>query len=84
MNLRIKEILKQRNISIKDFADMLGVHRVNLSNQINTGNPTLKTLQQWADALGVDASDLLDRRKMTVACPHCSGEITIKIEQPDL
>lgn len=78
MKLKIKDILKSRGISIKDFADQLGINRVTLSNQI-TGNPTLETLTKWAETLQIEVTELFERSSMSVNCPNCGKEITITV-----
>ena len=57
MNLRIKEIIKNKGLTMQEFADKLGIARVNLTKTIN-GNPTVETLQKIADALNVDFIEL--------------------------
>lgn len=81
MALIVKDILKSRGISIKDFAEQLGINRVNLSNQLN-GNPTLETLEKWASALGVSVPDLFNDKTTVINCPNCGGEIMISIKTP--
>lgn len=60
MALRIKEICKQKGISMGEIAERIGISPVNLSASIN-GNPTLNRLQEVADILGVDVPDLFER-----------------------
>lgn len=55
--LRIKEIAKQKGMTMEDLAERLGINRVSLSRNIN-GNPTMETLNKIADALGVNIRDL--------------------------
>lgn len=57
MDLRIKEIIKEKHITIQDLADAIGINRVTLSNSIN-GNPTVETLQKIATALNVEVWEL--------------------------
>ena len=59
MELRLKEILAQRGITLKDFAQMSGISQSNLSNYLN-GNisPTLDTLKKIASFLDIDIVDL--------------------------
>ncbi len=57
MDLRIKEIIKEKRITIQDLADVIGINRVTLSNSIN-GNPTVETLQKIATALNVEIWEL--------------------------
>lgn len=57
MELRIKDIIKERGTSIQNIADAIGINRVTLSNSIN-GNPTIETLDKIAKALDVDVTEL--------------------------
>jgi len=59
MKLRIKEIIKEKNMTINSLAEKMGINRVNLSNSIN-GNPTFDTLQKIATALDVTVSSLIE------------------------
>ncbi|WP_298648882.1 helix-turn-helix transcriptional regulator [uncultured Proteiniphilum sp.] len=80
MGLIVKDILKSRGISIKDFAALLGINRVNLSNQLS-GNPTLETLEKWAAALNVTVPDLFDKKITAINCPKCGEEIRLSIDE---
>ena len=82
MNLRVKEICKEKGITIQELADNMEMKRESLSRSIN-GNPTLETLEKIASALGVNISELFDQPKNNTAgitCPHCGKNINIKIE----
>lgn len=59
MDLRLKEILAQRGITLKEFAQSSGISQSNLSNYLN-GNisPTLDTLKKIATNLKVDVVEL--------------------------
>ncbi len=59
MDLRLKEILAQRGITLKDFAVTSGISQSNLSNYIN-GNisPTLETLKKIAKHLDIEIVEL--------------------------
>lgn len=48
---RIKEILNERHISLKEFAAMLNISYTALYLQIN--KPSYPTLEKWASVLGV-------------------------------
>ena len=48
---RIKDILYERNISLKEFAAELGISYTALYLQIN--KPSYPTLEKWASVLGV-------------------------------
>lgn len=62
MEFRIKEICKEKGISMTMLADRLGIKPVALS-QCLSGNPTIKRLQEIADILEVDIIDLFERKK---------------------
>lgn len=82
MNLRVKEICKEKGITIQELADNMEMKRESLSRAIN-GNPTLETLEKIATALGVNISELFDQPKNNttgIACPHCGKNINIKVE----
>ena len=59
MDLRLKEILAQRGLTLKTFAQMSGISQSNLSNYLN-GNisPTLDTLNKIATNLNIEVVEL--------------------------
>ena len=63
MDLRLKEILAQRGITLKDFAQMSGISQSNLSNYLN-GNisPTLDTLKKMASFLDIEVVELFKEK----------------------
>lgn len=63
MELRLKEILSQRGITLKDFAQMSGISQSNLSNYLN-GNisPTLDTLKRIANSLNIEVVELFKEK----------------------
>ena len=82
MDLRIKEVIKEKGMTITELADKMGINRVNLSNMVN-GNPTVETLNKIADALNVPVTELFERPKIDTAsltCPHCGKSIEIGIK----
>lgn len=79
MELRIKEILKERNLKIADLAETVGISQGAMSLAIN-GNPTLSTLKKIADALNVQIVDLFENRAINANCPHCGKPISIEIK----
>lgn len=63
MELRLKEILAQRGITLKDFSISSGISQSNLSNYLN-GNisPTLDTLKKIAAHLDIDLVELFKEK----------------------
>lgn len=61
MKLRLREILKQRSMTLKAFSEISGISQPNLSNYIN-GNvsPTLDTLSRIAATLAIPVTDLIE------------------------
>ena len=55
--LRVKEILKERGIKMKDLADLIQVAPETLSRTLK-GNPQYSTLKSIADILGVSVREL--------------------------
>ena len=65
--LRVKEIVKQRGLTLAKVAEMLDVHPVNLSTTLN-GNPTIATLEKIANVLEVDFVELFEREDRPTIC----------------
>lgn len=76
MELRLKELLSQKGITLKDFAATSGISQSNLSNYIN-GNisPTLDTLKKIASHLGIDVVELFKEREEVELFVRYNGEI---------
>ena len=54
MTLKIKTILLERNMSIKEFANEIGISGNNLSNKFARDNFSEKELQKIANVLNCD------------------------------
>lgn len=72
MELRIKELCKEKGLTLQQVAEYMGVNRVSLSNSIN-GNPTIGTLEKVAAALGVEVVELFAKRGDFVAFVRRDG-----------
>lgn len=55
--MRIKEVCKEKGITVSQLAEKMGIKQESLSRAIN-GNPTLETLERIASALDVDVPEL--------------------------
>lgn len=64
MELRLKEILAERGMTLKEFAQESGISASNLSNYVN-GNisPTLETLNKIASHLHLELTELFVEKK---------------------
>ena len=78
MNLRIKEVCKQKGVTITQLAEeKLKIKQESLSRAIN-GNPTKDTLEKIAAALNVPITELFETPENDVIhCPHCGGRIKV-------
>lgn len=65
MALRIKEIIKEKGMTVQTLADKMGINRVGLSNHIN-GNPSVAILEKIATALEVSIQELLKKKRMKI------------------
>lgn len=73
--MRIKELLREHNMTQKDLANRLGVAEASVSRTISGRYaPTLDTLERIADAIGVDVAELF---APTIRCPHCGRTIVL-------
>ena len=80
MDLRIKEIMSERNVTSAWLAEKVGISKVAVSN-IVTGksSPSLDNLLKIADALNVSITTLIgedkEEEENVIVCPHCGGKI---------
>ena len=79
--LRIKELCKQQGITQQELAQKLGIAQSTLSQRMST-NPTLSSLEEIAQALGVSVRDLFkpEGNEAKLTCPHCGMPIEICIK----
>lgn len=77
MNLRIKELLKEKGIAVKDLALMIDLAAPNVSNLINgKSKPSIDVFERISNALNVPISELFEQPQQNVInCPHCGGRI---------
>lgn len=83
---RIKEILKEKGLTVNQLADTLEISRQALSKQIQ-GKMLVETAQRISEALNVpmwqlfaSPEDVKDNYNTTI-CPHCGMPLNIKIEK---
>jgi transcriptional regulator with XRE-family HTH domain len=78
MNIRVKDICKEKGITITQLAEKLNIKQESLSRAIN-GNPTFETLQRIATALNVPFTDLFEApAQNTITCPKCGARLEVK------
>jgi len=69
--LKIKEICKEKGISLTELANRLGITYQSLRAAM-TGNPTLLTMKNIAEALEVPILDLFERDTF-LTCHKCNA-----------
>ena len=81
MESRIKELLKEKGITISNLAEQIGTTQTSLSRALgDNGNPTYETLNKIANVLNVEMSELFKSNGLSITCPHCEKNINIKVE----
>lgn len=76
MELRLREILAQRGLTLKDFAVSTGMSQSNLSNYINGKiSPTLDTLKKIAAHLDIEVVELFREREEIELYVKYNGEL---------
>ena len=80
VKLRVKEILKEKGITQKEFASQLGMTEVGLSKTINeNGNPDFKRLNEIADALNISFMELFEQPVTDIiVCPKCGTKFRME------
>ena len=75
MGLRIKELAKEHGYPLEAVASSLNISPISLSQSLH-GNPTLKRLEQVAEAFGVDVYELFEKpvKKEVHGCLYVNGE----------
>ncbi|MDR3140388.1 MAG: helix-turn-helix domain-containing protein [Tannerellaceae bacterium] len=80
MKTRIKEICKEKGMTISTIAELIGTPQTSLSRALSeNGNPTLETLSKIAGALGVPVADLFEQPAGdTITCPKCGTKFRME------
>ena len=81
--LRIKDICKEKNITLEALASKLNIRRTSLAQAMSRNNFSIDKLAEIANALGVEIPDLfhssLANSSISGECPHCGKRIFISI-----
>ena len=80
MELRIKDILKEKGLTIKDIADKMGMDASNLNSSLKKGNPRLSTLADIANAIGCDITELFKPNEETANAPKGNSQALVLID----
>lgn len=82
--MRIKEILKEKGITLSQLADTMGVSRQALSRQV-AGKLLVEKAEEIATALNVPIWQLfaspeeVQKENNNIVCPHCGNPIKVTI-----
>jgi len=82
--MRIKEILKEKGITLSQLADTMGVSRQALSRQV-AGKLLVEKKEEIATALNVPmwqlfaSSEEVQKENNNIVCPHCGNPIKVTI-----
>ncbi len=87
MGLNIKRVFTERNLKVKDVAEKMGITAIGLSQHIN-GKPSVKVLENIAEAIGCDVIDFFEPKEKTepsmkvqFTCPCCGKMYDIEIRE---
>lgn len=79
-NLRIKEAIKERGYTVAKVAKKMGLQPSALSQTIN-GNPTFEKLQEIANILQCNVSNLIQEDSISFTCPNCGSKLKLIKEE---
>ena len=81
MDLRIKEIMNERNVTSAWLAEQDGMSKVAVSNIVpGKSSPALDNLIKIAGVLNISITELIgeEKEESTITCPHCGKKIKIE------
>ena len=90
MELRLKDLMKAKGMTSVRIAELVGMHKTNVSNIINGKQmPSVETLERFANALGVRFTELfvLEEESApqtpTFICPHCGQPLDVVVQKKE-
>lgn len=84
IELRIKELCREKGIGISELAEKVGMSRVSIGNFIARRQwPSSEAVRKIADALGVEVAELFAPKRNTFTCPNCGAEISVTVNRHD-
>ena len=84
-DIRIKEICKEKGITLEDLAKRLGILRTSLSQALSRNSFSTDKLSDIATALNVPMWQLfaspeeVQKENNNIVCPHCGNSIKVTI-----
>ena len=90
MELRLKDLMKEKGMTSVRIAELVGMHKTNVSNIINGKQmPSVETLERFANALGVRFTELFvleeesTPQPPTFICPHCGKPLSVVVQKKE-
>lgn len=80
MELRIKDILKEKGLTIKDVAERMGADSSNLAAALKKGNPKLSMLEDVANAIGCDIIELFKPNEDSAKAPKGDNQALVLLD----
>jgi len=80
MELRIKDILREKGLTIKDVAERMGTDSSNLASALKKGNPKLSMLEDVANAIGCDITELFKPNEEAANAPKGGSQALVLID----
>ena len=77
---RIKELCKQKKIKMGELAKRVGYSKQSTLNQAIERGLSSSRLIDIANVLGVSVPELFVCHQITITCPGCGHQITIKFQ----
>ena len=84
-DIRIKDICKEKGITLEDLAKKLGIRRTSLSQALSRNSFRTDKLNDIANALDVPIWQLfvspeeVQKENNNIVCPHCGNPIKVTI-----
>ena len=84
-DIRIKDICKEKGITLEDLAKKLGIRRTSLSQALSRNSFSTDKLNDIANALDVPIWQLfvspeeVQKENNNIVCPHCGNPIKVTI-----
>ena len=79
MKSRIKDLLKERGMTISELATLIGTTQTSVSRMLGeNGNPTYDTLVKISEALNVGFTELFESESDSIICPRCGAKFKME------
>lgn len=86
VKLRIKEIAKEKNLTLGEIAQRLGIKATSLSQALARNSFSTDKLEEIANAIGCPVIDLFEKpqkQNFPITCPHCGKPIELEIKRKE-